>query len=333
MGKKKKTVKLEKHEPDTHPIIVADVKRSVSRMRIVKSKEKVKVTSSTRRSTTEKGTTTCETSGNIMRLCVDLMPVLASAKESVEEEEEEEKEEKEEDISCTNEAEPKSSKNDPSVTKLFQQTHDTCDSSTPLDGATEPKQSLSPLFVLPPVTQPKPANECCDHREAKRFLTPLPPISLSEKTTTISPNFTTKGCGGDAPVAGQVSDSRPWIDNPLFSKSRSAEFRLPDISLSSLDALLQTVTQKLARKRRGDEAPWRQVQSDLLPRAVGEQHLREKRVGQQTDLANIGAATQTSVDGHSVNRQRSLPPLFSAPKPTLILTMTKKNLPTSIPLQ
>ncbi|XP_023282287.1 uncharacterized protein LOC111669993 [Seriola lalandi dorsalis] len=229
------------------------------------------------------------------------------------------------------------SKNDPSVTKLFQQTFNTCDSFTGLTlvRATGTKQSLRPLFVLPPVTQAKPApSECRHHQETKRFLTPLPPISLSEKTTTISPNFTTKGCGGDAPVTGQVSDSRPWIDNPLFSKSRSAEFRLPDISLSSLDALLQTVTQKLERKRRGgDEGPWRQVQSDHLLVAVGKQHLREKRVGQETYPASIGAATQTSVGGYSINRQRTLPPLFFAPKPTLILTMTKKNLLTSTMLQ
>lgn len=70
---------------------------------------------------------------------------------------------------------------------------------------------------------------------------------------------------------------------------RSAEFRLPDISLSSLDALLQTVTQKLGRKRRGgDEELWRRVQSDHLPMAVGEQRLREISVRQQIDHCTEG---------------------------------------------
>ncbi|XP_039985181.1 uncharacterized protein LOC120791088 isoform X2 [Xiphias gladius] len=334
MGKEKKTVKLEKHEPDMRAIIVGEVKKSTPRMRIVKSKEKIKVTASDSRSTTDKATTTCETSGNIMRLCVNLMPVLASAKEPMDEEEEEEKEE---DISCKNKEEPKTgSKNDRLVTKLVQQTLDASDSYTglTLGRATETKQSPNPRFVLPTITQPKPAPECCDHQRTKRFLAPLSPISLLERTTTISPNFATKGFGDDAPVTGQVSDSRPWIDNPMFSKSTSAEFRLPDISLSSLDALLQTVTQKLRRKRRGgDEGPWRQVQSDHLLTAVSEQRLSEERIGKQTRPAYIGAATETSVGGPSVNRQRSLLPILSAPKPTLFLTMTKKNHLTSPTLQ
>lgn len=80
-------------------------------------------------------------------------------------------------------------------------------------------------------------------------------------------------------------DSGTLTSSPLlFSLQRSAEFRLPDISLSSLDALLQTVSQKLGRKRRGgDEGPWRRVQSDHLLTTVSEQRLREKSVGQQND--------------------------------------------------
>lgn len=69
---------------------------------------------------------------------------------------------------------------------------------------------------------------------------------------------------------------------------RSAEFHLPDISMSSLEALLHTVTQKLAKKRRGsDEGLWRQVQSDHLLMAVNEPRLRrpsEKMVEEQLDI-------------------------------------------------
>ncbi|XP_042271632.1 uncharacterized protein LOC121899919 isoform X3 [Thunnus maccoyii] len=151
--------------------------------------------------------------------------------------------------------------------------------------------------------------------------------------------MTAKGCGGDRPVTGQASDSRTWIDNPLSSKSRSAEFRLPDISLSSLEALLQTVTQKLGRKRGGgDGRPQRRFQSDHL--LTVEHCLSERRVGQQTErcaeegkLKKIPAVSGTSVGGWSVNKRRSVPPLCSAPKPTLILTMTKKNLLTPNTLQ
>ncbi|XP_034439372.1 uncharacterized protein LOC117760449 [Hippoglossus hippoglossus] len=324
MGKERKTVRLETYEADTPLIIVGEVKISPPRMRDVKSKERIKKVT-----TSNKGTTTCETSGNVMKLCVNLMPVLAAARE--EEEEEEEEEEKEEETSCTRAEEPKTSNTkDPTVTKLKQQAFTTSDSYAGLTN--ESKQSLNPLFVLPPITEPAPAPECCDHHRAKRFPTPLPPIGSSEKTTTtISPQgCTSEACGGDSTATGQVSDSRPWIDNVLFSKSRSAEFRLPDISLSSLDALLQTVTLKLARKRRGlgneEGGPLRRVQSDHLLMTVSEQRLREKRVGQQIDEG--GSATETSVIGHSVNRQRRLPP-----QPALILTMTKKNFPTYTMMQ
>ena len=39
MGKEKRTLKLEKHEPDMFPTIVGEVKKSTPRTRIVKSKE------------------------------------------------------------------------------------------------------------------------------------------------------------------------------------------------------------------------------------------------------------------------------------------------------
>ncbi|XP_038571465.1 uncharacterized protein LOC119900516 [Micropterus salmoides] len=311
MWKEKTTriVKVEKHEPDTCPMIVGKVEKSTPRTTTVKSKEKPEVTTSHSKCLT----TTCETSGNIMRLWVNLMPVLAAAKEPVEEEEEHN--------SCTSEKEPEtSSKNDQSVEQRL-------DSYTGLNLNPDSKQTLNPWFVLPPITEPKPAPE------TKHCHTSLPPTRLSEKSRPISSNFTIKGCGGEELVTCKVPDSRPWIEDPLFSRSRSAEFRLPDISLSSLDALLQTVTQKLGRKRRGGcEGPWRHVHSDRLLAAVREQHLRETSVGQQigrcTDngnLADIEAAPVTSAGGRSVNRQRGLPPP--------ILTMAKKNLQTSNTLQ
>lgn len=334
MWKEKKTraEKLGKHEPDTCPMIVGEMMKSAPRMRTVKSKEQIKVTTSNSRSTTGKVTTTCEKSGNIMRLCVNLMPVLASAKEDVEEEE------KEEENTCMNGKEPENS----SKNKLAEEIHDDPNVShtgLTLDRTTETKQPVSPRFVLPPITQPKPPPECRDCQKTKNCYTLLPPISLSEQTTIISPNMTAKGCGGNRPVTGQASDSRPWIDNPLSSKSRSAEFRLPDISLSSLEALLQTVTQKLGRKRGGDDGrPQRRFQSDHL--LMVEHCLSERRVGQQTErcaeegkLTKIPAVSGTSAGGWSVNKRRSVPPLCSAPKPTLILTMTKKNLLTPNTLQ
>ncbi|KAM7409634.1 hypothetical protein PAMA_001225 [Pampus argenteus] len=245
-------------------------------MKTVKSKEKIKVNTSNGRSTTGKVTTTCEKSGNIMRLRVNLMPVLASAKEPVVEEDEDE-EEKEEENNCLSEKESETS----SKNELVEETHDdphVSHTGLSLPRATETKQPVSPRFVLPPIIQTKPAPEGRDCQQTKKCHTRLPPISLSEQTTIISPNVMAKSCGGDGP------DSRPWIDNPLYSKSRSAEFRLPDISLSSLEALLQTVTQKLGRKRGGgDRKPQTRIQSDLL---MVEHRFSEKRIGKQTDRSS-----------------------------------------------
>ncbi|XP_034738184.1 uncharacterized protein LOC117950888 [Etheostoma cragini] len=322
--KKKRMVKLEKHDPDTCPMIVGKVKTSIPKMRTVKSKEKFKVAISKSNSTSA-NVTTCETSGNMMKLRVNLMPFLAAAKEPVEEEEE-----NKEDNSSTSKKRPETSnKNeDQSVTKSVEQT---LDSFTGLTLDTDTKQPVSPQFVLPPINQSKSAPECCDHHKS---LAPQPPISLSEQTRTISSNFCIKGCGDGGLLTRQVANSRPWIDNPLFSKSRSPEFTLPEISLSSLDALLQTVTQKLGRKRRGfDEGSLGRIQSDHLLTAVSEQRFRERSITRNRNLVNIKTVTETSVGGSSVTRQRSLPPLLSAPKQMLILNMTKKNIPTSNMLQ
>ncbi|XP_074490778.1 uncharacterized protein LOC141767411 isoform X2 [Sebastes fasciatus] len=268
--KKARTVILGKHEAATCPLIVGKVK--TFKMRTEKSKEKITVATSNNNSTSAE-VTTCETSGNKMRLCVNLMPVLAAAKEPVEEEEVEE-----DDTICEGEEEPEtSSKNDPSVIKSVEQT---CGSSQGLNLDTKPP--LNPRLVLPPITQSKPAPAvCCDLQ--KRCHTPLPSISLSEQTKTISSNVSIKG---PEVVTGQGRDTRPWIDNPLLSKSRSPEFRLPDISMSSLNTLLQTVTQKLAMKKRrgGDEGPWRRVQSDHHLVVVSEQRLREKSVTENRNL-------------------------------------------------
>ncbi|XP_037625922.1 uncharacterized protein LOC119488393 isoform X3 [Sebastes umbrosus] len=263
-------------------------------MRTEKSKEKITVATSNNNSTSAE-VTTCETSGNKMRLCVNLMPVLAAAKEPVEEEEVEE--------------------------------DDTICEGLNLDT----KPPLNPRLVLPPITQSKSASAvCCDLQ--KRCHTPLPSISLSEQTKTISSNVSIKG---PEVVTGQGRDIGPWIDNPLLSKSRSPEFRLPDISMSSLNTLLQTVTEKLAMKKRrgGDEGPWRRVQSDHHLVVVSEQRLREKSVTENRNLDDTKAITETVVVGRGINGWRSVPPLLSAPKPTLFLTVTKKNIHTSHTLQ
>lgn len=214
MGKENKTrtLKPEKQEPDTCQMIVGEVKISIPRMRTVKPKMKIKVSSMKGNSTTDKGTTTCMTSGNIMKLCINLMPVLASAKEPEEEEEKEV-------YNCPTEKEPENRKQDPSVTKLVEQILDTRGSyrGLTLKKATEIKQQLPCGFVLPPLTKPKQARKCCDHEDTKMCFTPLPPISLVEQTT-ICPNSAIKGCRDER----DDRNNRPWLDSPLLSRSVSS---------------------------------------------------------------------------------------------------------------
>ncbi|XP_068446157.1 uncharacterized protein [Clinocottus analis] len=271
-----RTVELEKLDSDTS-MIVGEVKKSFPKMRTVKSTEKIRFATFT-----SANVTTCETSGNKMRLCVNLMPVLAAAKESDEEDEEGK--------------ETSHDNTGPSVAKTVEQT---------LNSLVGLNSEPGPRFVLPPITQSKAAPERCGCQKRKHTL--LPPIR------TTSSNSTIKGCGDD-----RLADNMPWRDNPLFSQSRSPEFRLPDISLSSLNALLQTVTQKLRRKRSGgDEGSCRRFQSNRLLEAVSGQRLREK--------SDIDAVA--SLGGCRGNTQRIVPSPSSAPKP--ILTMTKQNLLTS----
>ncbi|XP_068174681.1 uncharacterized protein [Antennarius striatus] len=264
---------MEAPEPDTSLMIV----KSIPGTRTVRLK-KNKITASNNKCLTTKN----ETSGNILRLCVNLMPVLAAAKELVDEEER-----KEEDHVWSNKKKPETKNiNDLLVPKVVEQKLHPKASYAGLN--LDKKQSLQ--FVLPPVSVPTSA---CFVQQKTRCRKPLPPISLTEQMKTIAPNLNNEGNGL---VTGQDPDCRPLTDNPLFSKSRSAEFGLPDISLSSLDALLQAVSQKLRRKKSTvDEGPWSEVMKE------------------------------TSEYGWQLNRWKSLPPLLPAPKPRLILTMTKKN--------
>ncbi|KAG7513946.1 hypothetical protein JOB18_020998 [Solea senegalensis] len=230
-------------------------------------------------------------------------------KASAKEPEEEDEEDREEDTSSTSAEEPNTSNtHDPSATKSVHQSLSTSDyfAGLTLDTATETKQPLNSLFVLPPITQPTSAPMCGgDHHKTQKFTTSLPRISLPEKTTTVSENIKTEVSRVDDTVTEHMTDAAgPWIDNILLSKC--------------------TVTQKLGRKRRSGEGAWGQVQSDHL--LITEPHLTETRPGRQLNQTNIGRSTPSSVGGgHSGNKHKRLPALFPATKPTLMLSMTKSE--------
>lgn len=169
-----RTIKREKYDRDTPLMIVGQVK-SIPRVRIM-AREGAKTTTSSRK------TLTCETSGNIKRVYVDLMPILAAAREPVEEKEREE----DEDKSSAGKNKPETSRrNQPSLVD------------------SEEEQASIPEVELPPISVHKPAG--C--QTSPRTEAPLPPIRRSKKSSEST---------GDQP------GSRPVREEPSFSVSDTA---------------------------------------------------------------------------------------------------------------
>lgn len=194
----RKTVKVEKQETDIPPITVGEVK-SVPRMRNVKSTKTNDI------SPKGKHLTICDISGTKMRISINLMPVLAAAREPAEEEEE-----KEDDTSQIT---------DTIINELVEQIPDLhCESYS---GITLDFRQLSPQCVFPPISQLKPVPVQHDYHKTPWCHSALPPIRPSEQTRNILSNVLIKSLRGDLAVTGELLDNRPWMDNPLFSKSVS----------------------------------------------------------------------------------------------------------------
>lgn len=137
---KTRPVKLEKYERNTPLMIVGQLK-SIPRMKIMKTKW-TKITTSSRKALT------CESTRNIKRVYVNLMPILAAAKEPVEEEESTDEEDKSSASEKTSET---SRRNQPSFTEV----------------------------ELPPISVYKSAAPQSDCQTSTRSQTTLPPIMLS----------------------------------------------------------------------------------------------------------------------------------------------------------
>lgn len=204
----------EKRAEKPEAFLLIEVKKTVPRKRIVPSKERTKKT------ITDKGTTTTETSQHKMRLYVNMMPVLASTKEPEEEEERQEREEGDIRTIKSQRKQENSSKKDTSVSNSLEQKHNPSDSyleSAP-ENSTETKHALNPQFVLPPIT--KPAQRFCDIKKRQRCPTSLAAGRLCEQETASQSASQSDTC--DA----QVSDYRPWMDNPLFSATVSKSLKM-----------------------------------------------------------------------------------------------------------
>lgn len=171
---KTRTVKLETYDRDT-PLMIVGHLQATPRVKIIKT-EWTKTTPSSRK------TLSCETSRNVKRVFVNLMPILAAARESVEEEEST----GEEDESSANEKKTEASaRNRPSLAK---------------------EQSSSSEVELPPISVQKPAAPQSDCQTDTRARTSLPPIRPSPWNKP-------------AKSTGELADSKPVTEEPVFSVS------------------------------------------------------------------------------------------------------------------
>lgn len=223
MGRERILVREKKLDPDTCPIIVGAIKKTTPRIQHVKSKERIKVKTSRGKLPTNRGISTCEVFGNVMKLCVNLMPALASAQEPEQSESKDNpqkqgKKEGGETFFRRGKKTTAGNNIDSSGSTLKQKIINTSDSFSglSLNRAAVTKQPRRPS-MLPPKPQSLSLPVCWD--KIQRFPKPLPPIGCSE--TTIPPYLTAKIDEVDEGLTGQLMDSKFWMDNILFSKSVS----------------------------------------------------------------------------------------------------------------
>lgn len=174
-------MKLEKYDRDTPLMIVGQLK-SIPRMKIMKTKW-TKITTSSRK------TLTCETSRNIKKVYVNLMPMLEAAREPVEEEESTD----EDDESSASEKKTETSRR-----------------SQPSFIAKE--RVSSPEVVLPPISVHKSAAPLGDCQTNTGPQTTLPPIRPSNWKKSSKST-------GEIPSNPVISVSKKAIQNLLFTSN------------------------------------------------------------------------------------------------------------------
>lgn len=176
---KTRTMKLEKYERDTSVMMVAQLK-SIPRMKIMKTKY-------TKITTSSSNTLTCETSKNIKKVYVNLMPILAAARGPVEKEENTD----EEESSASESKIETSRRNQPSF----------------INSAKE--QVSSSEVELPPISVHKPAALQCNSQTNTSPQTTLPPIRPSNWNKS-----------------GELPNSKPVTDEAMFSVSKKINAEL-----------------------------------------------------------------------------------------------------------
>ncbi|XP_062306349.1 uncharacterized protein LOC134010989 [Osmerus eperlanus] len=209
-----------------------------------------------------------------LKICIDLCPVLASAKEP-NTEEEDNTIDYEEPVCGTEEWTRIPIKPRPPPGKNLKITYQ----SLELDRATVP-QSVKPR-LLPPISRPSLIRST--HLDSlatgpPAHTTTLPLISVSKQGALIKPHTKTGSEHKTALPRIKLQDTSPltmsWMEGP---RQRSPQFCLPEISVSSIESLLQRVTERLRRKDRESDNGGRLAYPDHLLMTSTLLYLRDKR--------------------------------------------------------
>ncbi|XP_020335935.1 uncharacterized protein LOC109889139 isoform X2 [Oncorhynchus kisutch] len=278
--------------PDPHPMVVEAVKCVLPRKTALNLLKACEVTTNIRSPVSN----TYERLDRVVKICVNLWPVLASAKEPVEE-----------SSSSLDEEEPGTSTD----TRTF---------NTSKSG----KLSLTTRLA---------------HSECMGMPVPhtsLPQICVSDQDALVKSSKGTKAIENKAPFPMiLLQKTSTLMDSTIISQCRSAQVHLPEISVSSIEGLLQRVTERVGRRERKRDETSGLTNPDHLLTAGALRNLREKRLQHRGDYSSEGAVRcpevkpiggQKGTTLVTENGMQNPGSLCNKTKLPVILSMTKGSL-------
>ncbi|XP_055796677.1 uncharacterized protein LOC129867350 isoform X2 [Salvelinus fontinalis] len=268
--------------PDPLPMVVGAVKCVLPRKTALKLIKACEVTTNIGSSVSN----TYERLDNrVVKICVNLWPVLASAKEPVEESSDSLDEEEPGtstdtrtfNTSKSGEQRPRDQERRPHVRQE-------------LDRA-KASRLVKPI-LLPPISKLSPTTRLA-HSECMGMPvshTSLPQICVSDQDALVKSSKGTKANENKAPFPMiLLQKTSTLMDSTIISQCRSAQVHLPEISVSSIEGLLQRVAERVGRRERKRDETSGLNNPDHLLMAGALRNLREKRLQHRGDYSSEGA--------------------------------------------
>ncbi|XP_020335936.1 uncharacterized protein LOC109889139 isoform X3 [Oncorhynchus kisutch] len=313
--------------PDPHPMVVEAVKCVLPRKTALNLLKACEVTTNIRSPVSN----TYERLDRVVKICVNLWPVLASAKEPVEE-----------SSSSLDEEEPGTSTD----TRTFNTSKS--GEQRPRDQERRPhvRQELDRAkasclvkpISLPPIGKLSLTTRLA-HSECMGMPVPhtsLPQICVSDQDALVKSSKGTKAIENKAPFPMiLLQKTSTLMDSTIISQCRSAQVHLPEISVSSIEGLLQRVTERVGRRERKRDETSGLTNPDHLLTAGALRNLREKRLQHRGDYSSEGAVRcpevkpiggQKGTTLVTENGMQNPGSLCNKTKLPVILSMTKGSL-------